>query len=101
MKNNNFKKHLDNYYKSAELIKKNFIKKFKKIPLFQRITFYNYILKRSQKHKFHIVSPSPWPFLTSISAFLLVTGLVTYMHKIDGGTVLVIGVLCVMLSMYF
>lgn len=37
-------------------------------------------LKRSQKHPFHIVDPSPWPILASFSAFFMVLGLTSYMH---------------------
>jgi len=35
---------------------------------------------RTQKHPFHIVDPSPWPFIASISAFSTVLGLTAYMH---------------------
>jgi heme/copper-type cytochrome/quinol oxidase subunit 3 len=40
-----------------------------------------------RKHLFHIVDPSPWPFLTALSAFFFVTGLAFYMHRIDGGLI--------------
>lgn len=36
--------------------------------------------KRYQKHPFHIVDPSPWPFLASLGAFFLTFGTVMYMH---------------------
>ena len=62
--------------------------------------FLNYIINRKQKHKFHMVSPSPWPLFTAISAFLLVIGLVSWMHKIDFILVL-IGIMSIILSMYF
>jgi len=34
-----------------------------------------------QKHPFHIVSPSPWPLLTSFSIFLFLGGLVLCLHS--------------------
>ncbi len=36
--------------------------------------------KRYQKHPFHIVDPSPWPFLASMGAFFTTFGFVMYMH---------------------
>ena len=33
-----------------------------------------------QRHSFHIVDPSPWPFISAISALFLTFGLVCYMH---------------------
>merc|ERR1712159_450389 len=36
-------------------------------------------------HQFHLVDPSPWPLLASLGAFMLTTGLVSYMHKMLGG----------------
>lgn len=40
---------------------------------------------RSQAHPFHIVDPSPWPFLTAFSAFTFVTGVAMYMHYYSKG----------------
>nr|AGH28107.1 cytochrome oxidase subunit 3 [Phrynocephalus mystaceus] len=34
-----------------------------------------------QMHPFHMVAPSPWPILSAMSAFTLVSGLVTWMHS--------------------
>lgn len=36
-------------------------------------------------HSYHLVDPSPWPFVASLGAFSLTTGLVLYMHKFIGG----------------
>ena len=33
-----------------------------------------------QRHKFHLVTRSPWPFLTSLSVLSLLVNAVTYMH---------------------
>lgn len=42
-------------------------------------------LKRYQKHPFHIVDPSPWPFFASMGAFTLLTGVVLWMHFFEEG----------------
>jgi cytochrome c oxidase subunit 3 len=34
-----------------------------------------------QNHPYHLVSPSPWPLLTSISLFILTTSTVLFMHS--------------------
>ena len=81
-------------------LRKLFISKFKNMSADRQNLFLNYILKRKQKHKFHLVSPSPWPLYTAFSAFVLVIGLISWMHKIDS-FLLVIGVLLIALSMYF
>lgn len=48
-----------------------------------------------QHHPFHLVDPSPWPFLTSLSALWLTTGAVLYFHQYTmGGTVLLGAVIC-------
>lgn len=49
-------------------------------------------LKRYQNHPFHIVDPSPWPLLSSISAFFMLFGVVLYMHFYQKGlTFILIG----------
>lgn len=37
-------------------------------------------VKKSQWHPFHIVDPSPWPLVVSLSAFTTTFGLVLWMH---------------------
>lgn len=39
----------------------------------------------TQKHPFHLVDPSPWPLVTSTSAFTLTSGAVRYRHGYSGG----------------
>ena len=41
------------------------------------------------KHHYHLVNPSPWPFIGSMAAVLMMTGAVTWMHS--SGTGLVLG----------
>jgi len=38
-----------------------------------------------QRHPFHLVDPSPWPFLAGITALSTTTGFVMYMHCYVGG----------------
>src|SRR6185312_9005252 len=49
----------------------------------------------STGHKFHIVDPSPWPFLISLGAGIqLPIGAVMYMHgEIDGFSIILLGIL--------
>jgi hypothetical protein len=47
-------------------------------------------LKRYQNHPFHIVDPSPWPLLSSLSAFIMLFGLVLYMHFYQKGLTFVL-----------
>ena len=41
-------------------------------------------------HAYHLVDPSPWPVTGAFAAFLLTTGLVSYMHQFKGGLYLFI-----------
>ena len=38
-----------------------------------------------QRHPFHLVDPSPWPFLAAVSALTTTSGFVMYMHCYLGG----------------
>jgi len=81
-------------------IKKNFIKKIQSLQM--DWDWFVYIWKRRQLHKWHIVSPSPWPFLTACSIFIFVIGLVCTMHFIKNGKLLLfIGVVLILMSMFF
>jgi cytochrome c oxidase subunit 3 len=44
-------------------------------------------------HPYHLVDPSPWPLVGSISALVLAVGAIMYMHEIDKGIVLTIGLI--------
>jgi heme/copper-type cytochrome/quinol oxidase subunit 3 len=44
-----------------------------------------YMYSRRQRHRWHIVSPSPWPILTAISVSLVLWGFLFMMHFIAGG----------------
>lgn len=54
-----------------------------------------------QKHPFHLVDPSPWPFLSSCAVFTTTVGAVMYMHMyMYGGWVLTLGFLGILYSMF-
>ena len=53
------------------------------------------------KHSFHLVDPSPWPFVAALSAFILTFGLVLRMHGYAGGILLLhIGFVMIPAVMY-
>ena len=53
-----------------------------------------------RKHPFHLVDPSPWPFVASMSALVATFGGVMYMHGYDGGEiVLPCGIAMILYSM--
>ena len=55
----------------------------------------------TQKHPFHLVDPSPWPLITAISCFLTTIGAAMYLHLYkNGGLMLIIGLLMVIISMF-
>ena len=56
----------------------------------------------AHSHKFHLVDPSPWPFVMSMAAFTTTTGGVLYMHSYSmGGITLAFGIFMVLYTMYF
>jgi len=55
------------------------------------------MIYNNQRHSFHIVTPSPWPIIASIGAFMITTGGVMYMHLYKhGGLLLSLGVLLIL-----
>ncbi|MEE2995503.1 MAG: cytochrome c oxidase subunit 3, partial [Pseudomonadota bacterium] len=50
------------------------------------------------KHPYHLVDPSPWPFIGSISAFVMAIGAVLYMHG-EVSWLLILGTVAVMGTM--
>src|SRR5688500_1690614 len=45
-------------------------------------------MKLNHKHPFHLVDPSIWPFFISFAAMFFTFGIVLWMHKYDGGIIL-------------
>nr|YP_009131064.1 cytochrome c oxidase subunit 3 [Asparagopsis taxiformis]AHX02400.1 cytochrome c oxidase subunit 3 [Asparagopsis taxiformis] len=59
------------------------------------------ISKHTQRHPFHLVDPSPWPFVASLAAFSSVIGGVMYMHAYkEGSFILLIGFFSLLFSMF-
>ena len=53
-----------------------------------------------QRHTFHLVDPSPWPFISSIAALTLTNGAVLYFHSYQyGGLILSFGLIMVLYCM--
>ena len=52
----------------------------------------------AKHHDYHLVDPSPWPLIGAVSAFVLATGLVLFMHG-SGPVTLVVGLLGVVYTM--
>lgn len=71
----------------------SFRKYFLKLSEKKQMVF-RYMLnsKRKQKHRLHVVSPSPWPIYSATCAFLFVIGMVSWMHGY-GGIPLICGVI--------
>jgi len=59
------------------------------------------LIKNNQKHPFHLVDPSPWPFVAAMGGFTMTSGSVMYMHNyIGGGSTILLGVLIILFVMY-
>ena len=43
------------------------------------------LLRNNQQHSFHLVDPSPWPFIGGMSALMLTFGGVLFMNGFKGG----------------
>ncbi len=57
--------------------------------------------KHKYRHPFHIVTISPWPFLTSMMIFTLAIGFTMYMHSYRfGGFISIIGFIGILSCMY-
>jgi cytochrome c oxidase subunit 3 len=59
------------------------------------------LIKKNQKHGYHLVDPSPWPILGAFSALMTTFGGVLYMHGYVGGRfLLTFGFLMILLVMF-
>lgn len=52
----------------------------------------------AKKHDYHLVNPSPWPFVGSVSVFILAVGAILYFHG-NGPWVMLVGLLGVVYTM--
>ncbi|MGL4526118.1 MAG: cytochrome c oxidase subunit 3 [Aestuariivirga sp.] len=54
----------------------------------------------AKNHDYHLVDPSPWPFVGSVSAFILAIGAVFWMHNDIGPWVMLLGLAGVLYTMF-
>jgi cytochrome c oxidase subunit 3 len=59
------------------------------------------VSKSVQRHPFHLVDPSPWPFVASFAVFCCVIGLIMYMHAYKGANLILINGLLLLFSTMF
>ena len=45
-----------------------------------------------KQHDYHLVDPSPWPFVGSVSAFIMAFGAIAWMHHMFGAAPIVFGI---------
>ena len=55
-------------------------------------------MAEAKNHDYHLVEPSPWPFVGAVGAFLLAIGAISYMHN-AGAWVMLPGLLVVLYTM--
>jgi len=68
---------------------------------FQEKFIYSIFRAKAQHHKFHIVTPSPWPLFASLGALMLTTGSVMLFHGYEPGASLMYVGLATILSIMF
>ena len=54
----------------------------------------------AKHHDYHLVNPSPWPFVGSVSAFVMAVGAVLWFHQMAPVWILLIGFAGVLYTMY-
>lgn len=47
----------------------------------QYLNYKDYMDSLGQRHFYHMVTPSPWPFLTALNVFVMLLSAVVYMHN--------------------
>lgn len=57
-------------------------------------------IHKNPTHGYHLVDPSPWPFVGAISCLMTTTGAVMYMHSFIGGNLLLLsGIIMIIITM--
>jgi hypothetical protein len=70
-----------------------------KTPLF--FFPFKFFMAITQKHPYHLVDPSPWPLIGSISAFTITSSGVLWFHGYEnGGVSFILGFLLLLLTFY-
>lgn len=54
-----------------------------------------------KNHDYHLVDPSPWPFLAAWSTFIMAAGFIFFLHDIGSGLIPLFGLLLVLAMAYF
>jgi len=54
----------------------------------------------TKHHDYHLVNPSPWPFVGSVSLFVMAVGAVLWFHDITPPWILIVGAIGVLYTMY-
>jgi len=55
------------------------------LSVFDKNDYLDYMNKLGQRHFYHMVTQSPWPFLTALNAFAMVLGAIMYFHTFANG----------------
>lgn len=50
-----------------------------------KLNIKNSTIKEHEQHPFHLVDPSPWPIMTSLSIYTIALGFVMYFHYFENG----------------
>lgn len=62
---------------------------------------YSILRAKAQHHKFHIVTPSPWPLIASLGALMLTVGAVMLFHGYNSaGSLMNLGLTIIILIMF-
>jgi cytochrome c oxidase subunit III len=54
----------------------------------------------AKNHDYHLVDPSPWPFVGSVSAFILAVGAIVWMHNHANPWIMILGFALVLYTMF-
>lgn len=58
-------------------------------------------MSNKRRHLFHLVNPSPWPFIVGLAVFLFVSGFAFFMHRITfGGIICLLGLFALSIGSY-
>src|ERR1700753_4097575 len=58
-------------------------------------------MSNKRRHLFHLVNPSPWPFIVGLAVFLFVSGFAFFMHRISyGGFICLLGLFALSIASY-
>jgi cytochrome c oxidase subunit 3 len=98
---NFFKKRYSGY--NGDVPHYHFIKRRKKPINYSLPSFFIGLepATNTHKHPYHLVNPSPWPFVISFGLFFFTFGIAMYFHNYTGGLVLTFtGFIIIILTMY-